>query len=407
MNKRTLCPALWTHIHVVNDGRAFPCCMTPITDENSLGNVNDQSLLEIMNSPKAKEMRVNMVNGVDLPQSCHRCTEKEKLGMSSYRAGFVDRYSDIAESQYMHSDGTLNEIQLKLWDFRFSNYCNLSCRTCAPLFSTSWDRDHKLIWGITDKSSPLINLENASKFWKELEEQLPYVETIHFAGGEPLLMTEHWRLIDMLIEKKLTDVELKYSTNCTTLMYKGRNIIDLWKQFKAVHLSLSVDGAYNTFEYVRNRGVWADVEKNLIDIRDSNVDFWIHPTVSILNIYRLPELHDKMLEMKMVDTTDPNYFTTQFHINPLFQPDSYSLPSLPAHHKKAVEKMLLDYADIMYKKYQISKDGWLAIINFMNRENTEYKWKKFVEATKQLDSIRNQNFLDINPEFIDDFNTND
>jgi sulfatase maturation enzyme AslB (radical SAM superfamily) len=406
MNKSTSCPALWSHLHVINDGRAFPCCMTPIEDANSFGNVNQLSLIEIMNSPKAKSMRADMLVGKPLPASCHRCTEKEALGMNSYRSGWVDDYTDLIAERVADTlpDGTIDRVELNSWDFRFSNYCNLSCRTCAPLFSTSWDKDFKMLWGKSSNEKVLINLENAVPFWKDLEDQVKHVQTIHFAGGEPIIMEEHWRLMDMLIERGMTDIELNYSTNATVLKFKGRNVLDLWKKFKRVHLSLSIDGEGATFDYVRNRGKWSETEQNLLDIKSAGIKHWIHPTISVLNIFRLTELHDRMIELGLVNTNNiKNYFISEFHLNPLFTPDYYCLTSLPTQHKKAVTIMLEDYSDKMYDLYKIPKDGWLSIINFMNTSDTSHLWNKFIDITKRLDTIRKQDFLKINPEFKNDF----
>lgn len=461
------------HLHVINDGKAFPCCMTPLEDSNSFGNVNTQSLIEVLNSSKAKEMRAGMLQGQSLPSSCHRCTDKEALGMNTMRTGMVDSYTHLIKDKIAATkeDGTIDTVKLLYWDFRFSNYCNLSCRTCSPLFSTSWNNDYKILWQSDSKEAALIDLTNATPFWKDLEEQIKHVKSIHFAGGEPILMAEHWRLMDMLVENNLTDMDLHYSTNGTVLSYKGRSVIDLWKKFKHVHLSVSIDGAFDTFNYVRNRGKWSAIEKNLMDIKQasryqgngprhpviryggrlvavavgmligaaignivsmtgtalggvvggavsyfahralrkntSGIEYWIHPTVSILNIYRLPELHNKLLEMGIVGVRNRKklheYFITQMHINPLFEPDHYSLTTLPDHHKQAVGKMLVDYADKMYDKYSIPRDGWLTLIDFMNSKNTQHKWEQFIDITNKLDIIRKQNFLTINPEFTDDF----
>jgi len=409
MKKETCCPALWMHLHVINDGRAFPCCMTPLEDKNSLGNVNNESIIQIMNSAKAKEMRANMIAGNPLPPSCHRCTEKEALGMNSMRIGLVDNYLTEIEDKIAntHIDGSIDKVELIYWDFRFSNFCNLSCRTCTPMFSTSWDKDFKVLWNSNSKASPLINLENAPLFWQDLEEQIQYVKSIHFAGGEPTIMEEHWRLIDMLIEKGLTDIEMHYTINATKMFFKGRSIVDVWKKFKSVHLSISIDGVYDTFDYVRNRGHWPEVEQNLLAIKDAGVKYWIHPTISVLNIYRITELHDKLIEMGMIGGNRrknmQNYFITQFHLNPLFTPDYYCLTSLPAEHKIAVEKMLREYADRMFDTHGIAKDGWLSLIDFMNAQDTSNRWPKFIEMTNRLDELRGQDFTLINPEFKNDF----
>ena len=67
--EKTFCAAPWMHLHVINDGRAFPCCVTEINDNNVVGNVKDDSLLEILNSPKMNAMRKGMLESKNLPKS--------------------------------------------------------------------------------------------------------------------------------------------------------------------------------------------------------------------------------------------------------------------------------------------------------------------------------------------------
>lgn len=398
----SFCSAPWMHLHVINDGRAYPCCMTPLEDKYQLGNVKEQSLFEIMNSDRAKKMRVDMQNGI-LPESCMRCKSKEDAGMPSMRTGMVDRWlpeiQDLVDNTEF--DGTINELRLKYWDFRFSNYCNLSCRTCSPIFSTSWAADYKAVNGV-DMGPALIDLKDAPVFWEDIEKHIDSVQEIHFAGGEPVLMEEHWRLLDILLEKGLTNVKLKYSTNATVLTYKKRNILDVWKQFKYVHLSLSIDGEGDTFEVVRNRGKWKQTEDNLIAISKSKVDYWVHPTVSILNIYRIPELHNRLLEIGVLNPERQNYWVTQFHINPLFIPQYYSITSLPGHHKQAVKEMLESYGKEMSIKHNIPFSGWQSIIDFMYSSDTSHQWKHFLKSTKVLDELRGQDLFRINPEFANE-----
>lgn len=390
------------HLHVINDGRAYPCCMTPLEDKYQLGNVKEQTLFEIMNSERAKKMRVEMMNGI-LPESCMRCKSKEDAGMPSMRTGMVQRWypeiEDLVEDTEF--DGTIPELRLKYWDFRFSNYCNLSCRTCSPIFSTSWAADYKAINNV-DMGPALIDLKEANVFWDDIVNHIDSVQEIHFAGGEPVLMEEHWRLLDLLIEKGLTNVKLKYSTNATVLTYKKRNVLDMWKKFKYVHLSLSIDGVGEAFEVIRNRGKWDQTRENLIAISKSGVDYWVHPTVSNLNIYRLPELHSELLEIGVLNPKRENYWITQFHINPLFIPQHYSLTSLPYHHKQAVTKLLTEYGKKMAIEHNIPFDGWQSIIDFMNSSDTSSQWKHFIKATKVLDELRGQDLFKINPEFVDE-----
>ena len=65
------------------------------------------------------------------------------------------------------------------------------------------------------------------KLWDELEPYFGVVEEIYFAGGEPLLMEEHYRILNRLVDDGRTEeVTLKYNTNFSTMAYKKTNVLD-------------------------------------------------------------------------------------------------------------------------------------------------------------------------------------
>lgn len=409
---KTFCAAPWMHLHVVNDGRTYPCCMTPIDDKSALGNVNDNSLFEIMNSPKAKQMRKGMLEGKPLPQSCHRCVSKEESGLGSMRIGMNDHWFDDVEDLIAQTnpDGELDEMRLLYWDFRFSNYCNLACRTCSPLFSTAWDQDYIKVFGEGHGHLGLINLDDNKLFWDNLKDTIHTAKEIHFAGGEPLIMPEHWRLIEMLEKSNNYDVKLKYSTNATMLTNKGRNIIDIWKKFKHVHLSLSIDGTEDIFELVRHKGKWEPTKKNLLAIEEAGIDFWIHPTISMLNIFRLDKIHKDFWEMGLIPVTKKShekypynpdhYFTSRFHINPVFFPLYYAIETMPQELKEIATEKLTNYGRKMEQEHGIPFTGWESLLDIMNKKvGDPEQFSKFINITKSLDRHRNQDFLKLNPEF--------
>ena len=47
MTKDNFCVAPWMHLHVINDGRAFPCCQTPLEDKHAYGNVRETAIHDI------------------------------------------------------------------------------------------------------------------------------------------------------------------------------------------------------------------------------------------------------------------------------------------------------------------------------------------------------------------------
>jgi organic radical activating enzyme len=87
--------------------------------------------------------------------------------------------------------------------------------------------------------------------WEQLVPHLDYVEQIYFAGGEPLLMEEHYHILEELVRSRF-DVRLIYNTNFThTQSQRTFSVFEYWKQFDSVsnrgQLRWTVDHVENTY----------------------------------------------------------------------------------------------------------------------------------------------------------------
>ena len=78
----TFCMLPWMHLHAYPDGRAYPCCFA--FDPYHVGNLNKESLKEVFNGQKMKEMRVRMLNNKK-SRECMKCYDQEKSGFFSLR----------------------------------------------------------------------------------------------------------------------------------------------------------------------------------------------------------------------------------------------------------------------------------------------------------------------------------
>ena len=68
------CMLPWIHMHAWPDGRALPCCIAD--SDQSFGNLKTDSIEDVWNSERYKELRVAMLNGEKL-DTCKRCYELE------------------------------------------------------------------------------------------------------------------------------------------------------------------------------------------------------------------------------------------------------------------------------------------------------------------------------------------
>ena len=86
-------------------------------------------------------------------------------------------------------------------DFRFSNVCNLRCRYCGPELSSNWYADAKASTLIYSPTERVIQIrKDVDNFMEEFDPMLEHIEQIYWAGGEPIIMDEHWAIMNRLVE---------------------------------------------------------------------------------------------------------------------------------------------------------------------------------------------------------------
>ena len=126
------CMLPWIHLHSYPDGRAYPCCDSVY--DYPVGNTNKDSLKEIWNNDEMKEIRHNMINGIDCKQ-CQKCYDKEAHGVytmrNSYNRSFGHHIKEVLPAT--HDDGTLDIFKFRYYDIRFSNLCNGQTKTRSVL----------------------------------------------------------------------------------------------------------------------------------------------------------------------------------------------------------------------------------------------------------------------------------
>ena len=398
-NTKYFCMSPWTHLHFLPNGDVIPCCLSPVSEV--VGNIKKQPLEEIWNSEKIKNMRINMLNEKPCSE-CKRCYDKESTGFSSLRTGMNEKYiHHYGLTDQTKPDGTVEDINLVHWDFRFSNICNFKCRTCGPVFSSNWIDDFKKLYGTTGKYKKIEKtFDDSSRLAEVIDDIIDNVESIHFAGGEPLIMEEHYYIMRKLEEKKKYDVSILYSTNMSKLTYKDINVIDLWQNFTDIEISASLDGMGPEGEYIRKGYVWKDVEKHWFEIKNNcpNMKMRIHPTISVFNILHLIDFHKYILENNWFDKVlrGPNHFGSQVLLNNLIFPDHYSIQILPEKAKKIIYKKYEEYNRWLLDNYGVS--GIMAVVDYMLLEDKTNEIPKFFNITDNLDRIRNEQFSVLFPD---------
>jgi radical SAM protein with 4Fe4S-binding SPASM domain len=394
-----ICAVPWVHLNFEPNGKVVPCCLTSHHNYFA-GDLNTQTIDEIWNSDNMKNLRKQMIAGEE-PKICATCFDREKVTGESGRIYQNREFPKVIEiiPEITEPDGTCKTMELKYWDFRFSNLCNFKCRSCGPRYSSAWVPDAKKL-GYTDQEKvwSIENVDQQTNF-DFLKEQVQHVQKIYFAGGEPLLMPEHWQTLDMLVANNRFDVKLSYNTNLSSLTYGKKNVLDYWRQWEWGKLEVwpSIDEIGDRAELIRSGTVWTKVEENLKELTKlDNVIIRPGITVGAWNVFRLPEIINHLISIGVVKEKLQH---KNFFFNILQHPSHYHVHILPDAFKKQTTKKLTRFIERHNKKYNTDISYLFThILHELDQPHDADALKKFHSVTKQVDDLRNENIFEVIPE---------
>ena len=388
-DSKTFCIYPWIHLHAYPTGEAYPCCHSEMA--YPVGNCRTSTLEEIYRDKPMDQLRDNMLNEVKSP-ACNRCYEQEESGFFSGRRS--------ANKHHGHHIKRLEDTEFRMtyWDIRFSNLCNLSCRSCGHIFSSSWYQDQAKLAGNDWKDrNQVLNYAGCSEtdMWEQLIPHLDYVEQIYFAGGEPLMMAEHYNILDELERRGRFDVRLIYNTNFTQIKLKDRTVFDYWKKFKSVAVGASLDDQHGRAEYIRKGTEWHKVIANRAEMIRvcPGVDFYISPTLSIMNAWSLPDFHRQWAETGLIRPQDLN-------VNILQDPAYLRIDIAPPKYKQQLLERYQEHLEWLRPRDSLQRAtvGFESAVNYLQATDNTHLIEQFWAKTTELDTIRKENILNIIPE---------
>jgi len=399
-NSKTFCMMPWVHLHVTQQGTVTPCCQTPWDKDQAFGNINENSIAHIWNDKPIRAFRKTMM--ADKPDSrCARCYKKEQAGLISMR--------QVTNKTYQHKMEWVKQTQRNgysahakpiYWDIRFSNLCNFKCRICGPWSSSKWFSDAKKLGQNVTEKAITYSIENYDDVMDQLKAYSVEVEEIYFAGGEPLLMEEHYDLLNFLDEQQHYQVTLRYNTNFSVLQTDKHNVLELWKKFDKILICASLDGYEKRGELQRKGQHWAGVKHNLQQLRKHvpHAQVLITPTISVFNAFHIIDFHQKWVNEKLIDVSD-------FWPNVLDNPNYYNIKIFPPKIKEHLKNLYLQH--IKWLKKCPTNDSYRLDLLIKEYENTivylyDDNWQQhiatFKEKTQALDVLRNENTVATFPE---------
>ena len=293
VDKETFCPLPFVHVSTMPHGEVKLCCRAQPPKNGTNPNVKNPefNLKDYWHSEYMNEVRDDLILGVKNSQ-CSNCWKMEDNEIVSLR---MNRITDLMDNdtykQNINKYLVEREVDfsIPLIELKLSNVCNFKCRMCWPKDSskwvTDWDKvskfysegDQRYIEEIVDsnglRKSRVMNLYEKDKdFVDQLLELMSTVEEIEFAGGEPLMDPIHYRVLNNIPNPE--NVTLKYSTNLSIMKMGKNNVIDLWKKFKSIKLTISIDGYKDLNAKIRRGADWDLLKHNIARVKEHcpNID---------------------------------------------------------------------------------------------------------------------------------------
>lgn len=407
----SFCVLPWLHRFVNLGGEVQLCCTAEEfehsyirQDSNQPINITDGlSDEQIGRTRHMREIRLSMLKG-DWPAACERCRLTEETGGCSRRQAenrhFEAHLPWILENT---DERGFAPVRIRSRDYRLGNLCNLRCRMCHPraskLLMDEWNevaRPRLRISGKLAHEYENMTWFHSQQLWDDFSAHCRDLEHLHFAGGEPLIIPEVLKALEICVEQGVaSNIELTFNTNVTKIPARHR---ELWPQFKSVNLLCSIDahGALN--DYIRYPAKWIRLARNL-DIIDQQHEAlnlgWatLSVTVQIYNIFKLHELIDYCHERFRFIRAMPNLVHLSI-------PDYFNIQHLPDELKKlAIDRLQVLRARLVLAGQAAGLNQIDSVLAYIKMgEHSPFLMSEFKRVTGIYDHLRDESLTDLVPE---------
>lgn len=454
----TFCALPWLHLSSRPDGKMRTCCTSNASsvqdpdsnkkvgggevgvvknDDGIPANFNHTSLEDAWNSAYMRNVRKMMLRG-EKPASCLKCYKEEDAGHRSKRNWETEYWSNRYDLQQLvdetQEDGSIPP-KIRYIDLRMGTKCQLACVMCSPHDSSGWIKEWNSIypqiqneklkntshWNKGKEVGASYNWhKNNPRFWKELMEQVPHMYQLYFAGGESLIIDEHYDLLEECIKRgHAKNIELRYNSNAVEWR---DDLFDLWAEFKRVRFHYSIDALGKQNEYIRYPSVWEHQEEvfHKLDNTAPQVEITTATTIMALNIAYIPEFVQWKVAQGFKKINKYPLGAGGINMHFAYWPPQLNVKVLPQDIKQQItdkyNNEFFPWINENWDKFTgvkeagITKEHFLndqyglkrykGIINFMNAEDWSARLPEFKEYISLINQQRGyDNFNEIFPIF--------
>jgi radical SAM protein with 4Fe4S-binding SPASM domain len=323
------CSAPWNYFKVDMGGNISTC----VNGKKSLGNLNQNTIEEILANPDLLEIKKNLVNDV-LDDNCKFCQSHENIVTNNDDYKFIrGLYNTMFKSADVNYDN-LAEFKLRGVDLHWSSICDLKCITCWSNQSSSiaQEQGKEILHTPTEQADKLIDYIVANQ--ETLKE-------IYLSGGEPTLIKHNLRLLKKL--RRDLSFQIRINTN---MMYEQDNqIIKELCEFPNVLFTISSDAMDERFNYIRRGADWDKFIKNLNELSKTHFTWRVNSVFFVGSALYLPDTQEFFIE---------NYGFDDFTINQCqMDHDDLRCRNLPLELKDKVLEKLTTHQTLYNQNYNL------------------------------------------------------
>ena len=409
---KTFCVLPWIHLATRPNGDVRVCCTANasgagaddvktaglVTKDGVAMNLRDHTVEQVWNSDHMRDTRLKMLRG-EIPSSCTKCFEEESAGITSKRQWETVQWRERLDVDGIVSktraDGSL-PVDIPYFDLRLGNMCQLKCVMCSPHDSSSWIKDWKLQYP-TYKTIELKQDQGWDRrydytwyqkgsFLSTMKGQAHQIKELYFAGGEPLLIPEHYKILEFMVESGAAgNCMLRYNSNGVEIPDR---LLELWTHFKEVRFNFSIDAVGERNHYIRYPSDWTTIVQNLhkLDATPNNIIVNIACAVQLLNILYLPELAEwkRSQNFRKVHMHPKANGDVGTHL--VYLPSYLNVRVLPKELKELAAQRIRDYTD---------NPRWLGFVDYMLAEDWSHKLPSTIEYLEACDRTRGLDFRSV------------
>ena len=422
-NSKTFCPLPFIHMATRPNGDVRLCCTSNasgagVDDAKEVGlvtdtsgtkmNLRDQTIEEVWNSEFMRKTRIKLLNN-QIPESCKKCFEEESKGIKSKRYWETEVWRERLDLDEvvssMQVDGSM-PVDIPYFDLRLGNLCNLKCVMCSPHDSSSWIKEWKI--QTPQYKNPILIQDQGwdrtmdytwyqkGSFLDSMKNQAHNIKELYFAGGEPLLIPEHERILRFMVESGYSkNCILRYNSNGTEIT---DSMIELWSQFKLVKFNFSIDAYGEKNNYIRYPSDWSTIVQNLhkLDNTPDNIIVNVACAVQLLNVKYLDELVDWKMSQNFNKVNTKAYGAGLIGLHLVYLPSYLNIRVLPQKEKELVteriHKLVEKYSTPDFDTDNYGKQRWLGLVDYMNSEDWSHKLPAAIEYLEITDKTRKTDF---------------